>query len=181
MEYRYQLTARPVDIGTTPTGPGKRFTSENLGPWVSRGYGSVYYSEPLSLNLIEQYSLVPVTQIQALNGQHYTHTQLNGKVVRHQVQVQHEFELRLVSTLGDRTQSTLVSYAELTRRMEVQNWENVTDFENAVREILTNDDYAENRQEIDETYPIQATLEEKVRLHISIVPDWIDWFNGVAF
>ena len=181
MDYRYQLTARPVDIGTTPTGPGKRFTNENLDPWVNRGFGSVYYSEPLTLLLIEHYSLVPVTQIQALNGRHYSHTQQNGKVVRHQIRVQHEFELHLDSTLGERKQSQRVTYGDLIRRMEVQQWEDVTDFELAVQELLTNDDYAVNRQEIDETYPIQATMEEKIRLHITIVPDWIDWFNEVAF
>lgn len=181
MEYRYQLTTRPVDIGTTPKGTGRRFTNENLEPWVKQGFGSVYYSEPLSLTVIELYSLLPLTQIQGLHGRHYTYVRHDGKVVRHKLEVLHEFELHLISSLGSKNTRQQVSYGDLIRRMDVQQWEDVTAFEMAVHELLTNDDYAENCREIDEQYAINGTLEDKIRLHFIFNPDWLDWFNGLPF
>ena len=78
--YRYQLMIRPASVDTTPEGPGRLFTDENTPAYQDRGHGTVYYSEPLSLDDLEHYALLPVSQAQALDGLQFSFV-VGGKQV----------------------------------------------------------------------------------------------------
>jgi hypothetical protein len=50
--------------------------------------------------------------------------------------------------------------------------------EAAVTELLANPDYAENVEEISHKYPHLPGLADKLRLHVLLNRDWLDWFDG---
>ena len=61
-EYEYVLTQRPFGIGTYPTKDFVRFEDRDFN------YGVLVYSQPISLNDIEHYSLSPITELKEYDG-----------------------------------------------------------------------------------------------------------------
>jgi len=84
MEFRYQLTIRPVCSYTTPDGEGQKFLHEdNLPFYVKNGrcHGQVSYTKPLSVKDIERYSLLPIDSALELKDKLLIHNATGNKWV----------------------------------------------------------------------------------------------------
>lgn len=67
-KYWYQLVARPADSFTTPDCEGREFREQNLPRWAKRGHGQVGYNNPLSVEEIKRFELIPITVAKELHG-----------------------------------------------------------------------------------------------------------------
>jgi len=119
----YQLTIRPAGPHTTPEGAGRDWHDTDV---VSggNGHGSVSYDAPLSLEQIQHYSLLPVTQMRALNGCEFVQ-RFSGRwlavEMTHRVSLYNDCQcLKVESTCGNRTKAELLSYADFCHRSK--NW-----------------------------------------------------------
>ena len=135
MEYRYQCAIRPANSWNTPEGEGRRFTEEDLPHLRGRGYGSVYYTQPLTPQQIEYYSLIALTQIQELDGKSFLRSYRNGESILYRITIKDDFEINVYSRFEENTDSFVISYPVLMLRIEQYNWQPGTDADFVLGEL----------------------------------------------
>jgi hypothetical protein len=115
----YQLTIRPAGPDTTPVGIGRDFHDADVLP-TGRNHGSVSYAEPLTVEQIAHYSLIPVTQMQALNGQCFTESWLgrpDHEAISHRVRLSESLmALQIDSECEGVKHSECLSYPDFIKR-----------------------------------------------------------------
>lgn len=124
--YGYQLTQRPAEPTTTPEGVGREFSADNLPGyahnWSGTPFGHVSYAEPLTPAQIDHFSLIPITELAALNGQHYVESFL-GSTFTHHVTRTEKGTLRVDSDCEGEKETSYYTYRQFLELQKEARWE----------------------------------------------------------
>ena len=119
--YTYQLRIRPVSSFTVPNHPGMELSADNAIDWPYP-HGSVSYPEPLSIQEIDHWSLVPVTETKVLDGTEYAEDWGKNGTLRRSIKVLDDYRIEVTGRFEEIEHVECMRYERVATAISTGKW-----------------------------------------------------------